>query len=105
MQLTVIAALLSTLLLLSNLASIVLASISLRRPRPLAPLSQNARPVTIVVPARGVEPFTEETLARAFSLDWPRYELIFCVAHADDPVVRLINRAIAGFPRCRPACR
>ena len=55
--------------------------------------------MSIVVPSRGVEPFTQETLARAFSLDWPRYELIFCVAHADDPVVKLINRAIALFPK------
>ena len=99
MELTVIAALLSTLLLLSNLASIVLASLSLKRPRQIAPPARKAPPVSIVVPSRGVEPFTEETLARAFSLDWPRYELIFCVAHADDPVVKLINRAIARFPK------
>ena len=99
MELTVIAALLSTLLLLSNFASIVLASLSLKRPRPLAPPAKKAVPVSIVVPSRGVEPFTEETLARAFSLDWPRYELIFCVAHADDPVVKLINRAVARFPK------
>lgn len=99
MELTVIAALLSTLLPLSNLASIVLASLSLKRPRQIAPPAREAPPVSIVVPSRGVEPFTEETLARAFSLDWPRYELIFCVAHADDPVVKLINRAIARFPK------
>jgi ceramide glucosyltransferase len=98
MELTVIAALLSTLLLLSNFASIVLASLSLKRPRQIAPPARKAPPVSIVVPSRGVEPFTEETLARAFSLDWPRYELIFCVAHADDPVVKLINAAIAGHP-------
>src|SRR4029079_17211065 len=98
MELTVIAALLSTLLLLSNLASIVLASLSLRRPRPIAPPARKAPPVSIVVPSRGVEPFTQETLARAFSLDWPRYELIFCVAHAEDPVVKLINAPIAHHP-------
>ena len=98
MELTVIAALLSTLLLLSNLASIVLASLSLRRLRPIAPPARKAPPVSIVVPSRGVEPFTQETLQRAFSLDWPRYELIFCVAHAEDPVVNLINAAIAHHP-------
>jgi ceramide glucosyltransferase len=98
MELTVIAALLSTLLLLSNLASIVLASFSLKRPRPIAPPAGKAPPVSIVVPSRGVEPFTLETLQRAFSLDWPRYELIFCVAHAEDPVVKLINAAIAQHP-------
>ena len=98
MELIVIAALLSTALLLSNLASILLVSIGLKRRGTIAPPAGKAPPVSIVVPSRGVEPFTEETLARAFSLDWPRYELIFCVAHADDPVVKLITKAIARFP-------
>jgi hypothetical protein len=99
MELTFIAALLSAALLLSNLASILLASSRLKRPRTIAPPAGKTPPVSILVPSRGVEPFTEETLARAFSLDWPHYELIFCVAHADDPVVRLIRAAIARFPK------
>ncbi|RUZ19200.1 ceramide glucosyltransferase, partial [Mesorhizobium sp. M7A.F.Ca.CA.001.09.1.1] len=99
MQLTLIAATLSTVLILSNLASIVLAASRLRRRRTIAPPAGKPRPVSIVVPSRGVEPFTQETLERAFSLDWPRYELIFCVAHADDPVVKLINRTIVRFPK------
>lgn len=98
MELTVTAALLSTALLLSNLASILLASLKLKRPSKVAPPTGMAPPVSIVVPSRGVEPFTEETLERAFSLDWPRYELIFCVAHADDPVVEPITKAIVRFP-------
>jgi ceramide glucosyltransferase len=98
MELTIAAALASSALLLSNLASIVLASSRLK-PRSVIPPPVGARPpVSIVVPSRGVEPFTEETLARAFSLDWPRYELIFCVAHAEDPVVKLIDTAIARYP-------
>ncbi|MCV3205783.1 ceramide glucosyltransferase [Mesorhizobium sp. YC-39] len=100
MELIVIAAaLFSTVLLLSNLASILLAAFRLKPPRTLARPAGKAPPVSIVIPSRGVEPFTEETLARAFSLDWSRYELIFCVANADDPVVKLINRAIARFPK------
>jgi ceramide glucosyltransferase len=98
MELIAIAALLSTALLLSNLASIMLASTGLKRRGTIAPPAGKAPPVSIVVPSRGVEPFTEETLAHVFSLDWPRYELIFCVAHADDPVVELITDAIARFP-------
>ncbi|MEZ2328101.1 ceramide glucosyltransferase [Mesorhizobium sp. RCC_202] len=98
MELTIAAALASSALLLSNIASIVLASSRLK-PRRVIPPPVGARPpVSIVVPSRGVEPFTEETLARAFSLDWPRYELIFCVAHAEDPVVRLVDAAIERYP-------
>ncbi|ESW83357.1 ceramide glucosyltransferase [Mesorhizobium sp. LSJC268A00] len=92
------AAFASSALLLSNLASILLASSKLQARRLIPPPSGEQPPVSIVVPSRGVEPFTQETLQRAFSLDWPRYELIFCVAHADDPVVKLINRAIVLFP-------
>jgi ceramide glucosyltransferase len=100
MELTFIAALLSIALLLSNLASILLASLKLKRPGRIAPPGK-APPVSIVVPSRGVEPFAAETLERAFSLDWPRYELIFCVAHADDPVVKPITAAMARFPAVR----
>ncbi|MER9055605.1 ceramide glucosyltransferase [Mesorhizobium sp. M0174] len=101
MEPTFAAALLSIALLLSNLASILLASQKLKRPASIAPPAANAPPVSIVIPARGVEPFAEETLERAFSLDWPRYELIFCVAHADDPVVKPITAAMARFPAIR----
>ncbi|MER9343552.1 ceramide glucosyltransferase [Mesorhizobium sp. M0601] len=100
MEPTFAAALLSIALLLSNLASILLASLKLKRPARIAPPA-NAPPVSIVIPARGIEPFAEETLERAFSLDWPRYELIFCVAHADDPVVKPITAAMARFPAIR----
>ncbi|MEI9406245.1 ceramide glucosyltransferase [Mesorhizobium argentiipisi] len=98
MELTIAAGLASSALLLFNLASILLASSRLKR-RHVITSPVGAQPVSIIVPSRGAEPFTQETLQRAFSLDWPRYELIFCVAHADDPVVRLINAAIARHPR------
>lgn len=98
MELALTAAFASSALLLSNLASILLASSKLQARCLIPPPSDEQPPVSIVVPSRGVEPFTQETLQRAFSLDWPRYELIFCVAHADDPVVKLINRAIVLFP-------
>jgi ceramide glucosyltransferase len=99
MELTIAAALGSSALLLANLASILLASSRLKKRRVVAPPSGPRPPVSIIVPSRGVEPFTEETLRRAFSLDWPRYELIFCVAHAEDPVVELIDAAIALNPK------
>jgi ceramide glucosyltransferase len=93
------AALLSIALLLVNLASILLAAFRLEPPRGVSRPAGRTPPVSIVIPARGIEPFTEETLQRAFTLGWPRYELVFCVAHGDDPVVTLINRAIARFPK------
>lgn len=99
MELTLIAASLSTALVLSNAASILLAVSQLKRRTTIARPAGKSPPVSIIIPWRGVEPFTQETLERAFSLDWPRYELIFCVAHGDDPVVRLIRAAIGRFPK------
>lgn len=98
MELTIAAGLASSALLSFNLASILLASTRLKRRHVIAPPPSARPPVSIIVPSRGVEPFTPETLQRAFSLDWPRYELIFCVAHAEDPVVKLIDAAIARHP-------
>lgn len=98
MEPTIAAGLASSALLLSNLASILLASSRLKRRHVIA-APDGAQPVSIIVPSRGVEPFTQETLERAFSLDWPGYELIFCVAHAEDPVVRLIDAAIVRHPK------
>ncbi|MDX8476868.1 ceramide glucosyltransferase [Mesorhizobium sp. VK24D] len=98
MELTFAAAFASSALLLSNFASILLASSRLKPRRLIPPPRGKQPPVSIIVPSRGVEPFAEETLERAFSLDWPRYELIFCVAQPEDPVVKLIDAAIARFP-------
>ncbi|PBC01539.1 ceramide glucosyltransferase [Mesorhizobium sp. WSM3860] len=99
MELTFAAAFASSALLFSNLASILFASSRLKARRVLPAPSGEPPPVSIVVPSRGVEPFTQETLNRAFSLDWPSYELIFCVANGEDPVVKLIDAATARFPK------
>ncbi|MDG4883569.1 ceramide glucosyltransferase [Mesorhizobium sp. WSM4884] len=98
MELTFAAAFASSAILLSNFASILLASSRLKPRRFIPPFAGKQPAVSIIVPSRGVEPFAEETLKRAFSLDWPRYELIFCVTQPEDPVVKLINAAIARFP-------
>ena len=47
-----------------------------------APEPKDIGGVTIVRPVCGVENFAEETLASAFRLDCPRYEILFCAAHS-----------------------
>jgi ceramide glucosyltransferase len=81
-----------------NLLSIIIAGWRMARSGKPAPLVRKRPPVSIVVPARGIEPFAAETLASAFALDWPDYELIFCVAHPRDPVIAGIRRAMAANP-------
>lgn len=54
--------------------------------------------VTILRPVRGIENHLEETLRSAFELDHDRYEVVFCVADADDPVIALCEKLIAEHP-------
>jgi ceramide glucosyltransferase len=62
---------------------------------PLPP-PERAPLVTIVRPVCGVDNFARETLGSSFNLDYPHYEIIFCVARDDDPVVALVRELIAG---------
>jgi hypothetical protein len=54
--------------------------------------------VSIVRPVCGVENFSATTLGSAFHLDYPNYEILFCAAHAGDPVLPLVRRLIAAHP-------
>src|SRR5208283_1400110 len=72
-----------------------------RRGRYLPP-PQSAPAVSIVQPLCGVEAFSRETLRSIFALDYPDYEIVFCLANADDPIAPLVRGAIAAHPE-RPA--
>jgi ceramide glucosyltransferase len=54
--------------------------------------------VSLVRPVCGIENYVEETLASAFTLDYPRYEIVFCVASAQDPVVPTVRRLMRAHP-------
>ena len=55
-------------------------------------------PVSLLVPLRGIEAYSEETIAATFALDWPDYEVIFCVQSLADPIVGLVEAALARHP-------
>src|SRR5579872_5732760 len=75
--------------------SVVLAARRCRRRSkpPMAP-PKDAPSVTIVQPLCGVETFSRETLRSIFALDYPSYEIIFCLASADDRIAPLVRGAI-----------
>jgi ceramide glucosyltransferase len=54
--------------------------------------------VSLVRPVCGMENHIEETLRSAFHLDYPRYEIIFCAASANDATAPLVRRLIAAHP-------
>ncbi len=61
------------------------------------PAPASAPAVSIVRPLRGLEAFSEETLRASFELDYPSYELIFCVQSPSDPIIALVERLIAEY--------
>jgi hypothetical protein len=54
--------------------------------------------VSLVRPICGLENHIEDTLRSAFHLDYPRYEIIFCAAAANDSALPLVHRLIAEHP-------
>ena len=66
------------------------------------PPPKDAPAVSIVQPLCGVEAFSRVTLRSIFALDYPDYEIIFCLASADDPIAPLVRGAIEANPQ-RPA--
>jgi ceramide glucosyltransferase len=54
--------------------------------------------IAVLRPVCGLDPFDAETLGSGFGLDYPSYEVIFCCADPDDPVIPLVRGLIAANP-------
>ena len=61
-------------------------------------LPDHTPPVTIYKPLKGVDEGLEENLRSFFRLDYPTYQLLFCVAGSDDPAVEIVERLLREFP-------
>ena len=61
-------------------------------------LPDHTPPVTIYKPLKGVDEGLEENLRSFFRLDYPTYQLLFCVADADDPAIEIVERLLREFP-------
>lgn len=91
-----IAGALALTLIVLNLASLAIADRRWRRGKQFD--VRIRPPVSIIRPLRGLEEFSRETLAANFAIDWPRYEILFCVQSAADPIIPLVRNAIAKHP-------
>lgn len=67
------------------------------RKTPLRPPA-DAPAVSLVRPVCGFDNYAAETLGSSFTLDYPNYEVLFCSARADDPVLPLVQRLMAANP-------
>jgi ceramide glucosyltransferase len=81
-----------------QVASSIVAIIRCKSAPTHLPASAHAPAVSLVRPVCGTENYVEETLASGFALDYPRYEIVFCVASAQDPVVPTVRRLMAAHP-------
>jgi ceramide glucosyltransferase len=96
-MLLIVSAGIATAAILVQYTTSVLAGWRLTAPCRVAPLGQMPF-VSLVRPLCGVEEFSVETLARSFALSYPRYEVIFCVADDQDPIVPYVRAAMSCNP-------
>lgn len=79
--------------------SIVVVSARLCRRAPCHPAPrQTLPPVSLVRPLCGIDNHAADTLGSTFALDYPHYEILFCVTSANDPVVPLARALMAAHP-------
>jgi len=81
-----------------HLATVAIAWFRCRRRDAPSPIS-GAPPITLLRPVCGTEPFVAETLGSSFQLDYASYEIIFCIAREDDPVVPIVLGLIDSNPK------
>ena len=81
-----------------HLLSISLATRRVRLRAQAVPVPADAPLVTLIRPVCGIEAFSRETLGSSFALDYPNYEVLFCVAREDDPVNAIVHRLIDAHP-------
>lgn len=81
-----------------HLVTCLIAAYRCRKPEQLLPAPADSPPISLVRPVCGIENYGEETLRSAFLLDYPAYEIVFCVARATDPVVPLVRKLMAEHP-------
>ena len=79
-----------------QITSIALAIVRLRRKAP--PHLGDYAPVSLVRPLCGIDNYAADTLRSTFELDYPRYEILFCITDAADPVLPLVKGLIAAYP-------
>jgi len=85
-----------------QMLSALIAMARCAKPKSPMPVSKGAPAVSIVQPLCGVDAFSRDTLASIFALDYPNYEIVFCLADAGDPIAPLVRRFMADNPQ-RPA--
>jgi ceramide glucosyltransferase len=81
-----------------HFGSVVAVLVRLRRNAEAPSRPLDAGGVSVLRPVCGLENHVEETLRSSLQLEYPDYEVLFCVARDDDPVVPMVRNLIAAHP-------
>ena len=65
---------------------------SVRKARPGSDREDFTPPISILKPLKGVDDCLLDNLASFCRLDYPKYEIIFCLQSPSDPALRVVNR-------------
>src|ERR1700751_4843886 len=83
-----------------HIVSVAIAIARFRKPMREPPGELQQQPaVSIVRPLCGIDNYGEATLRTTFELDYPSYEILFCVASFTDSVLPLVRGLIAEHPQ------
>lgn len=80
-----------------HIITAAIAAVRCRRRQP-ALTSTDLPAVTVLRPVCGVDQHDALTLGSTFQLDYPRYDIVFCAAHANDAGARLAQQLMARHP-------
>jgi ceramide glucosyltransferase len=92
------AALLCLVLTVVQLVSLTIAIGRLRRKTIQQRPGTHYPMVSLIRPLCGLDNYAADTLRSSFNLDYPCYEILFCVAAANDPVLPLVKALVAAHP-------
>ncbi len=81
-----------------HLMSIALVVPRLVKPAAPVPAPDPAPRITLLRPVHGLEYALEATLTSGLRLDYPNYQMLFCVEAEDDPAAVLVRRLLKAHP-------
>ncbi|CAI9724017.1 ceramide glucosyltransferase-like [Octopus vulgaris] len=80
-----------------HLCALIYGKWRLHRPNE-PPSPEDLQGVSIIKPLTGVDPHLYSNLETFFNLNYPLYELLFCVQNEQDPAIFIVQSLIAKYP-------